>query len=245
MPTYNKESLLSTLELYKNQKFSNATYVLFGKEADIGLKLACFATDEKITFTDLNLLKGNIYNLINIATTYILNHINWQVNINKKREEIPEIPVKAIREIVVNAFAHAIYEPTPEIEINIHPNKITIFNPGSFPDDLTPNDFVKENISSIKRNPLILDVLYRCKDVEKSGTGFKRMNELCQLNHISWDFKKTAHGFYFTFYRATNVTLNVTLKEKSNLTENESFVYNLKNPNLQRGDINPFIHRSF
>lgn len=232
MPTYNKESLLSTLELYKNHKFNNAAYVLFGKEANIGLKLACFATDEKITFTDLNLIKGNIYNLINIAITYILNHINWQVHINKKREEIPEIPVKAIREIVVNAFAHAIYEPTPEIEINIHPNKITIFNPGSFPDDLTPNDFVKENISSIKRNPLILDVLYRCKDVEKSGTGFKRMNELCQLNHISWDFKKTAYGFYFTFYRATNVTLNVTLKEKSDLTENESFVYNLiKNNN--------------
>ena len=59
-----------------------------------------------------------------------------------KREEIPEIPVKAIREIVINAFAHAIYEPIPEVEINIHPGLVTIFNPGSFPDDLTPEDYI-------------------------------------------------------------------------------------------------------
>ena len=92
---------------------------------------------------------------------------------------------------MINAFAHAIYNPTPEIEINIHPNKLTIFNPSSFPDGLTPNDFIEKDLSSIKRNPIILDVLYRCKDVEKSGTSFKRMNDSCSEMNISWSSENT------------------------------------------------------
>lgn len=78
--------------------------------------------------------------------TYISNHINWKIEIDRKRIETPKIPIKAIREMVVNAFAHAYYENYPEIDIDIHPGLISIFNPGSFPIDLTPNDYVKKNI---------------------------------------------------------------------------------------------------
>ena len=106
--------------------------------------------NDKVTFTELNLIKGNIYTLINEAVTYISNHINWKVEIERKRIEIPEIPIKAIREMVINAFAHAFYENHPEIEINIHPGLISIFNPGTFPVELTPNDFINRKISSLK-----------------------------------------------------------------------------------------------
>lgn len=129
--------------------------------------------NHKMSNDDLKLLNGNIYNLLNEALQYILNRINWRPVIgNRKREELPEIPEKALREIIVNAFAHSDYDSLPEIEIGIHPGKIEIYNPGSFPDDLTPYDFITKNLPSYKRNKLILDVLFRSKDVEKSGTGF-------------------------------------------------------------------------
>ena len=169
--------------------------------------------------------------MFDIAINYVLDHLNWKMKIELKREAIPEIPVEAVREIIVNAFAHAIYEPTPEIEINIHPGKITIFNPGSFPDDLTPNDFIDESIPSIKRNPLILDVLYRCKDVEKSGTGFKRMSEVCKNFNLKWDYKSTAYGFLFIFYR-NNEAIKIDKNEimpldnlLNNLNKSEAEVY--------------------
>lgn len=106
-------------------------------------------------------------------------------------------------------------ENHPEIEINIHLGLITIFNPGAFPIDLTPNDFINKKIPSLKRNPAILDVLYRCKDVEKSGTGFQRMNKICSEVGVKWPYEKSGYGFTFIFYRVTqnvnNVTLDVTL----------------------------------
>lgn len=237
MGEYNRDALLSTLELVRDGKLKNAGYALFGRDAQIGLKLACYATDKKVTFTDLNLMKGNIYNLINEASTYILNHINWRVEIERKRIEIPEIPVKAIREIVVNAFAHALYDATPEIEIGIHPNKITIFNPGSFPPDLTPYDYINKTLSSVKRNPLILDVLYRCKDVEKSGTGFQRMEALCKGSHVKWSFDKEGYGFMFVFYRETE---NIApIAPMDDLTEQEKIIYEMikEDPKITREEI--------
>ena len=87
----------------------------------------------------MKLINGNVYNLVGVALDYILSKINWRVEIeSRKRDEISEIPEKAIREIIVNAFAHADSDVVPEIEIGIHPKKIEIYNPGTFPDDLTP-----------------------------------------------------------------------------------------------------------
>ncbi len=218
MPEYDKAGLLTILELYNKPHFNNAAFALFGRNANIGLKTACYATDEKITFTDINAVKGNVYTLINTAETYISNHINWRADIDLKRVETPEIPRQAYREIIVNAFAHALYVPTPEIEIDIYPGRVTITNPGSFPDDLTPEDFITTNQSSIKRNPLILDVLYRCKDVEKSGTGFRRMNELCENAGVKWECNKLSYGFMFTFIRRRNTDLDINDLNQEELT---------------------------
>ena len=225
MEKYDRNKLLTSLDLCEGKYLKNAAVALFGKDAKIGLKLASYATDDKITFTDLKLINDNIYNLVNYAIKYVLENIKWKVDIgSRKREEKPEIPERALREIIVNSFAHADYETIPEIEIGIHPGKIEIYNPGAFPDDLTPYDFINKNMPSIKRNKLILDVLFRSKDVEKAGTGFQRVNSLCNENDITWNYRKEAYGFFFEFIRPNNI-LDEKAKEK--LTKQEEIVFNM------------------
>lgn len=199
---YDKEELLTLLDLLKDGKLNNAGYSLFGKKTKIPLKLAIYATNEKITFIDLQVKNGNIYRLLNEAINYIHSNIHWKVEIgSRKRTEIPEIPIKAIREIVINSFAHAKYKVETEHEINIFSGRVSIYNPGSFPDNLTPLDFVNSNRSSIKRNKIIFDVLFRSKDVEKSGSGFKRVYDLCKQEKIKCEFNTDVYGFSFSFIR--------------------------------------------
>ena len=72
--------------------------------------------------------------------------MNWRVEIEKKsssRIEIPEVPIEAIREIVVNAFAHANYRSDTEHKISITPSFIDIYNPGEFPINYKPEDFAE------------------------------------------------------------------------------------------------------
>ncbi len=245
---YDKERLLSILNLIIDGRLNNAGYYLFGKNVTINLKLSVFATDEKLTFIDLQNVTGNIYQLVNKAINYIHSNIHWAVEIGERtREEIPEIPVRAIREIVINSFAHSKYVAETEHEINIFPSKVVIYNPGSFPDNLTPLDFVNSNRSSIKRNKIILDVLFRSKDVEKSGSGFKRVYDLCDKANVKCYFSTNDYGFTFGFSRKNDkVSFNQRTDIKQDLTEIEKEVYNFISSNVKitKLELSQFLGKS-
>ena len=135
MDVYDEEELLVGLGVMVDGKLNNAGYYLFSNKKPIVLKMATYVTDERINFSDIRRIEGNIFNLIRTANAYIKEKINWKVSDvdGTARVEIPEIPVEAIREIVVNSFAHADYRGVTENEIDITPTQIEIYNPGEFP----------------------------------------------------------------------------------------------------------------
>ena len=213
LETYDEKELLIMLGLMVNDKLTNAGYFLFSSKQPTVLKTAVYATDKRINFLDINRLNDNIYNLIDIATVYINQHINWKVEFEDKgtaRIEIPEVPVGAIREIVVNAFAHANYRSITEHEIAITPTVIDIYNPGEFPINYKPEDFAERRIQSMPRNRKILDILYRSKNVEVQGSGIRKVLELCRANNVKYSYYNNEFGFRFSFYR-NNVTVDTTL----------------------------------
>ena len=154
--------------------------------------------------------------------------MNWKVEFDghsTSRIEVPEVPVDAIREIVVNAFAHANYRSITEHEITITPSFIEIYNPGEFPINYKPEDFAEHRIGSMPRNKKILDILYKSKDVEVQGSGIRKTLESCKKANTKYDYYLNEFGFRFKFYRKNvaigtiNGTINGTLKY--NKTDNE------------------------
>lgn len=194
--------LLNKLNLIKNGKLTNAAHLLFSKENPIVLKMAIFATNDKLTFLDINRQTGNIITLIEEANTYVKKNIRWKADIvGSKRVETPEIPLDALREIICNSFAHARYDSNTEHEISIHPGMIRIYNPGEFPIGYRPEDFINNNLPSMIRNPLILKTLFLSDDVESYSSGFKRVYEQCNLNDIKIEYVISRDGFTFIFKR--------------------------------------------
>lgn len=154
LPIYDEAELLTGLGLYENGKLTNAGYYLFSSGKPVVLKYAVYMTDERINFSDIGRVEDNIYNLINKGYSYVREHINWRVQPgdDTSRIEVPEIPVEALREIIVNSFAHADYRGISENEIDITPTQVEIYNPGEFPQDLTPEMFADNRIKSMPRN---------------------------------------------------------------------------------------------
>ena len=70
------------------------------------LVMAIFATNERLTFNDIQRYHGPVLKLVDIAENYIRNNIHWRVEFNGslQRTEIPEIPIDAIREALLNSF---------------------------------------------------------------------------------------------------------------------------------------------
>ena len=147
---YTTSLILNRFGLVDGDNLTNAGSVLFGNNHSVTLKAAIFATDEKLTFIDMQMFEDNIYNLLSIAENYILKNIRWKVEIvGKDREEIPEIPVAVIREAIANSFTHAIYNGNTYHEICIHPGKITIYSPGSYASAFMPEDYIKNPLDML------------------------------------------------------------------------------------------------
>lgn len=203
MPIYDEKDLLCSLGLFENGYLTNAGYYLFSNRKPVVIKAAVYVTDERISFSDINRFEGNIYNLLDKSLKYIKEHINWRVESGEgtARIEIPEIPIEAVREILVNSFAHADYRGITEHEIDITPTVIEIYNPGEFPANLTPEQFAADHIKSMPRNRVILNTLYKSKDVEIFGSGFRKTYALCKASGTKCDYKSAHGGFSFFLYR--------------------------------------------
>ncbi len=117
------------------------------------------------------------------------------------RNEQPEIPIPAIREIVINAFAHGDYNSNTTFEINIFKNKVTIYSPGHFPFGYTPEDFAKKAEEPVMLNPNIVNVLFKTALIESFGTGFERTFKECKKAGVKYSYENTKSGFRFTFMR--------------------------------------------
>ncbi len=227
----NPEMVLKRLGLIKDNYLTNACYYLFSSLNPIVLKMAVFATDERYTFLDIRRIKGNIIDLMDEAEDYIKEKIMWKAEIiDMSRVETPEIPLKSLREIICNSFAHARYNTATEHCIEIYPSKISIYNPGTFPIGYTPEDFVKEDLHSVIRNPLILDTLYLSEDVEAFGSGFKNVYAECKKNHVGIDYIMGSLGFSFIFLRHNYFRRNKLNSREEVLKEEEKIILSfLKN----------------
>lgn len=205
----NKESVLKKLGLMSAEYLNNAGRILFSKNKPLSLKLAVFATDEKLSFIDINRFEGNLFELAEKGQQYIREHINYSAEINgNKRVEKPEIPLEAIREVVLNSLCHSSFNTTMNNEIYITPTKVAIFNPGSFPPDYEPDDFAYNGVESILRNPIISKILYYSNDIDSWATGFRRIFKVCKNENVKYYYNKKNQGFEFVFIRNNN-TLSV------------------------------------
>lgn len=180
-----------------------------------------------------------------------MNHLNIYQNIkwkaittDKIRQDIPEIPEQAIREIVINAFAHAQYESNTEHEISIFNDRIEIYNPGTFPINLTPIDFINKNRKSIIRNKLIADILFRSKYVEKGGSGFQKVDKLCSSINLSWNYNIDNYGFSFIFYRTNYVNQTTTVFKRIDNAEEKVYEIISNNPQIKKDDIAKQLNKS-
>ena len=243
------ESILNKLNLSKEDKLLRAVDVLFCDNNSFEVQAAVFAGKDKLTFLDINQFKGNIFDLLEQSESYIKEHMNWRAEfVGSERKEIPEVPVRAITEAIVNSLCHRDYNNPKGNEIAFFKDRIEIYNPGQFPEEYNPIDFIEGEERSILRNPLIAHTLYLSKDIERWGSGIRRIVKECEEQNVKVEFKKLKSGFVVVFHRMEMVGEKVTettplitplITPQINLTPLENNVFNevIKNPAITRRQI--------
>ncbi len=198
----NVKTTLNKLHLLKGDYLTNAAEILFCNDNFMEIQAGTFAGTDKLTFLDFKLFKGDLFRLRQQAETYIFTTMRWRADLSgSRRIEIPEIPVRALSEAVGNSLVHRDFENSKGNEIAIYTDRIEIYNPGQFPEGIEPMDYYAGNEHSVLRNPHISEIIFRSKDIERWGSGIKRIHDECNRSNIRVEFKRLKTGFVVCFYR--------------------------------------------
>ena len=116
-----------------------------------------------------------------------------------RRVDVLEIPEKALREALINAVIHTNYlEEGTSVTVEVYDDRVEISNFGGLPARLKREQFGKK---SVRRNPLVADLMARAGYIERMGTGIKKMRDLVKaegLPPIKFEFDNFTT---VTFYR--------------------------------------------
>jgi len=158
---------------------TNAFLLLTGNYFDFSkIQCARFKGKDRTVFIDKKEYYGPLYEQIENAYGFILNHINMGVAIDAlHREEQYEIPTRSVREMIVNAVTHRNYMLDSSIQVAVYDDRVEVTSPGMLYGTL--------DIASIKagrsetRNRTIARVFDKMHLIESWGTGIRRILEDC------------------------------------------------------------------
>lgn len=181
------------------------------------IQCALFKGTTRSVFIDKREFDGSLYNQIEEAYQFILKHINLGAEIDGIiRKDIYELPVKAIREALVNAVTHRNYMDNSCVQVCVYDDRVEITSPGMLFGGLTLEMMMSG--SSKIRNTGIAEIFSRMHIVEGWGTGVQRMLDGCKEYNIQPPkFTEIGDSFRVEFFRKKiNVQENVHVNVQEN-----------------------------
>lgn len=137
------------------------------------------------------------------ALRFIEKHAMQSLQIGRTtHQKVWNIPLKAIREAIINAVVHADYsQKGSPLRIAIFDDRIEIENPGLLPFGLTITD-IKQGISKL-RNRIIGRVFHTVGLIEQWGSGIQRIiHTTMEGGFPEPEFQELATHFRVTIYTA-------------------------------------------
>lgn len=166
---------------------SNGGIILFGSEAvrsrlfpAARFRCARFVGTSKANILDRLDIEGSVLAALAEVPRFIRRNTRMAARIRSmRREDVPEYPAIALREVLANAVAHADYSQRGmPLRVQIYDDRLEVENPGGWPIGFSEEDF-KDGISRV-RNPVIARVLHELDIIEGWGSGYERICESCQ-----------------------------------------------------------------
>ena len=171
------QDILKTLELYSDSDgFNNAAALLADKNDFKGIEAVRFGEDiseimSREDFGGKSILEQFHESVRMFGTCYQYEKIE-----GSERKTIEKIPLKAFREAVANALIHRTWDVDAAVTVSMFQDRIEIRSPGGLPAGISEKEYLNGQIS-ILRNPIIGNVFFRLKYIEKFGTGILRIRQ--------------------------------------------------------------------
>lgn len=182
-------AILAELGLFRAGIFTQAADVFFAKNPavrhpQVRVRATRFAEDKgSDDYLDDQVFSGPLVMVFNKVLDFIERNIaiaSQFKNDRIRREDKRQYPLYALREGLVNAFAHRDYAGfSGGLSVGIYPSRIEIWNSGRLPKELKVGD-LRKNHPSLPTNPDIAHLLYIRGFMERIGRGTQKIINACK-----------------------------------------------------------------
>ncbi len=221
--------ILKTLELYSDKNgFNNAAALLADKNSFKGIDIIRFG-DSIDEIMDREFFDGiSVISQLEKSTQMFWKYYQYEKIEGSERKIIDKVPEKAFREAIANALVHRMWDINAAIKVSMYSDRIEISSPGGLPAAISEEEYLNGQIS-ILRNPIIGNVFFRLKYIEKFGTGILRINRAYANALIKPSYQIFSNSIKVILpVISTDYNLNETekmlltfLKNRNNLTRKE------------------------
>ena len=245
--TENPLSFLLKYNLVRENKLTNASYLLFKKNDSVHTTIELGRFQNEIIIKDSARTKTDILTQIDQVLDFVKKHINKEVIITGKAQNTQkwQFPIEAIREIVVNMIVHRDYRLTSDSIVKVFDDKIEFYNPGRLPDSISIHDLLTNNYRSTPRNKLLADFFKDMGLIEKYGSGIQRIINYFKEEQLPTPaFQNISDGFMVTVYSSSYTRLGDKLGDK--LGDNQQLILETikSNPTISLSQLSKIIGMS-
>lgn len=137
--------------------------------------------DKTALILDRARLEGTLTDLIEEGQRFVNRNMKVaRIQDEKEKHDVPEYPIKAVREALANAITHRDYTfEGQEVALLMFEDRLEIESPGGLPGNLTPKDLGKRRYS---RNSILTRFLYEMGLVEGLGIGIQLIRDEMATN---------------------------------------------------------------
>ncbi|MCR5609685.1 MAG: putative DNA binding domain-containing protein [Lachnospiraceae bacterium] len=225
LPNITRINLINWKVLKKTGEdyFASNAFVLLTSEYFAFSKTQCavFKGIDRNVFVDKREYTGPIYKQIEESINFVLRNIRLGAKIDGIfRKEDYELPVDAIREMIVNAHCHRNWTSESCVQVAIYDDRLEVTSPGGLYNGLTFEEALSGH--SRLRNRVIANVFSQIRLVEAWGTGLRRIrNAAKQYGLGEPEFVEMPDMFRVSLYRK-NVDLYNTSSVKEEIIIGET-----------------------
>jgi ATP-dependent DNA helicase RecG len=161
-----------------------AAMLLFGRRPQYFLPQAFVSAarfpglDLNVTAIDRATFRGTVDELIEQSTAFVRRNMRTASILEDaklpRRTDIPEYPLRAVREAVTNACVHRDYSRwSQEVAIRMFDDRLEVSSPGSLVRGMTVQDLGTGKYAA--RNPTLAEAMREIGLIERFGTGIRMM----------------------------------------------------------------------
>ena len=251
------EDALTLCGLFKDGKPTLAGIMLFGlyPQANFpgfditavvvpGYQIGNLA-DDGARFIDNKRIDGTLAELLEDAMAFVHRNIKVRTIIDEKgkRADKTEYPLKAVREIILNALIHrdySIHTESSPIRILFFTDRLEVENPGGLYGRLTINELGK--VGADTRNPAIAAALEIMIDTENRFSGIPTIRHEMEAAGLPAPKFDSSHGvFRVTLFNSANISASKSTETGSDL---ESKVISFCSSPKTRAELSELLHVS-